>query len=63
MSDFFKDCGVIWVFRNDHIWEQWFDTAAERDHWINRVGLITHPDIVRVTIKEGDFERDLKRVG
>lgn len=53
---------VRWWFRNDHEWWQSFDSNGERDYWIYRVGLITHPDIVRVTIYEGDWEKDLKRV-
>lgn len=64
MNDYIPVAAVRWWFRNDHEWIQTFDSAAERDHWINRVGLVTHPDIVRVTIYEGeDWERDLKRVG
>jgi len=54
---------VRWWFRNDHEWLQTFNSNGERDHWINRVGLVTHPDIVRVTIYEGEWEKDLKRVG
>lgn len=61
MVSFFKDCAVIWQFRNGSIWEQAFNTSAERDHWINRVGLVSHPDIVSVTIREdGGAESDLK---
>ena len=54
---------VIWVFRNDHQWDKDFDSVAERDHFINTVGLISHPDIVRVTVQIGEEQRDLKRVG
>ena len=53
---------VIWVFRNDHEWSKDFDSVAERDDFINRVGLVTHPDIVRVTVQIGEEQRDLKRV-
>jgi hypothetical protein len=51
---------VRWVFRNDHEWTQTFDSVPARDCWINRVGLVSHPDIVRVTIYEGDWEMNLK---
>lgn len=54
------DIAVFWVFRNDHGWTQGFDSVPARDHWINSVGLVTHPDIVRVTIYEGDWEMNLK---
>jgi hypothetical protein len=54
---------VRWWFRNDHEWLKTFDSSSERDHFINRVGLVTHPDIVRVTIYEGEWSKDLKRVG
>ena len=54
---------VFWVFRNDHEWTQTFASRDERDHWINSVGLVSNPDIVRVTVYEGEQERDLKRVG
>ena len=53
---------VHWWFRNDHAWQQSFASKNERDFWVNSVGLISHPDIVRVTVYEGDSERDLKRV-
>ena len=63
-NEYIPVAAVRWWFRNDHEWIQTFDSAPERDHWINRVGLVSHPDIVRVTIYEGShFERDLKRVG
>lgn len=51
---------VEWQFRNQ--WIKSFESTTERDLWINSVGLVTHPDIHRVTIREGDTERDLKRV-
>lgn len=51
---------VHWEFRNGHKWSKSFDSTAERDHWVNIVGLVTHPDIVRVEIREGDFEFVLK---
>ena len=53
---------VIWVFRNDHEWSKDFDSVSERDHFINTVGLVSHPDIVRVTVQIGEEQRDLKRV-
>lgn len=57
------DFKVFWVFRNNHGWTQTFASRDERNHWINSVGLVSHPDIVRVTVYEGEQERDLKRVG
>jgi len=53
---------VIWVFRNDHEWSNDFVSVAERDDFINRCGLLSHPDIVRVTVQIGEEQRDLKRV-
>jgi hypothetical protein len=41
---------VRWKFKNDHIWEKSFDTPELRDSFINSVGLLSHPDIVRVTL-------------
>ncbi len=52
-----------WIFRNDHEWTKTFASELERAHWLARVGLLTHPDIVRVTEINPDDERDLKRVG
>ena len=54
---------VTWVFRNDHEWSKDFASVAERDTFINSVGLVSHPDIVRVTVQIGEEHRDLKRVG
>jgi hypothetical protein len=59
-NEYIPVAAVRWWFRNDHEWIQTFDSAPERDYWINRVGLVTHPDIVRVTIYEGDWEMNLK---
>jgi hypothetical protein len=60
-NEYIPVAAVRWWFHNDHEWIQTFDSAAERDYWINRVGLVTHPDIVRVTIYEGaDWEMNLK---
>ena len=55
-----NDIRVTWRFRNDHEWHRVFDTVPERDLFINTVGLVTHPDIVRVVIQEGDFTMTLK---
>jgi hypothetical protein len=41
---------VRWKFKNDHIWEKAFDTVELRDSFINSVGLLSHPDIVRITL-------------
>ena len=54
---------VIWIFRNDHVWHKNFFTQNECYDFVNTTGLVSHPDIVRVTIIDGDNERDLKRVG
>jgi len=59
MTNNFK---VIWVFKNDHEWHKTFDTQDECYDFINRVGLVSHPDIIRVTVSNSDSERDLKRV-
>jgi len=41
---------VRWKFKNDHIWEKAFDTVELRDYFINSAGLLSHPDIVEVTL-------------
>jgi len=41
---------VTWKFKNDHMWEKSFDTPELRDSFINSVGLVSHPDIVEVTL-------------
>ena len=41
---------VRWKFKNDHIWEKSFDSPELRDSFINSVGLVSHPDIVRITL-------------
>ena len=41
---------VTWKFKNDHIWGKSFDTPELRDSFINSVGLVSHPDIVRITL-------------
>ena len=54
---------VTWIFRNEHQWSNTFTTPDERIHFINRCGLVSHPDIIRVYITDpegGDW--DLKRV-
>lgn len=53
---------VTWVFRNDHIWSKYFEFVDDRDQFVLTTGLVTHPDIVQVTIQDGYNERDLKRV-
>jgi hypothetical protein len=63
IDEYTPTAAVRWWFRNGHEWYQAFDSQAERNHWINRVGLVSHPDIVRVTVYDGDFNRDLKRLG
>jgi len=54
---------VTWIFRNGHEWSNTFATADERQGFVNRVGLVSHPDIDRVytTDPEGS-QIDLKRV-
>ena len=54
---------VTWIFRNQHEWSNTFATTDERQGFVNRVGLVSHPDIDRVytTDPEG-VETDLKRV-
>lgn len=54
---------VTWIFRNGHQWSNTFFTKNERMAFINRCGLVSHPDIDRVytTDKEGE-QIDLKRV-
>jgi hypothetical protein len=42
--------GVRWKFKNDHMWEKSFDSPELRDSFINSVGLVSHPDIVRITL-------------
>jgi len=41
---------VRWKFKNDHMWEKSFDSPELRDSFINSVGLVSHPDIVRITV-------------
>jgi hypothetical protein len=54
---------VTWIFRNGHEWNSTFATADERIDHINRVGLVSHPDIDRVyTTDPNGVETDLKRV-
>jgi hypothetical protein len=54
---------VTWIFRNNHEWIQSFPTAEERADFINRVGLVSHPDIDRVYTQFNRGESvDLKRV-
>jgi hypothetical protein len=46
--------GVRWKFKNDHMWEKSFDSPELRDSFINSVGLVSHPDIVRITLLWND---------
>jgi hypothetical protein len=41
---------VRWKFKNDYMWEKSFDSPELRDYFINSVGLVSHPDIVRITL-------------
>ena len=45
---------VRWKFKNDHMWEKSFDSPELRDYFINSVGLVSHPDIVRITLIGND---------
>ena len=62
MFDFPSGVEVIWEFRNGHEWSKCFETTAERDHFIYTTGLVSNPDIVRVTTRGGGLERDIKGV-
>ena len=53
---------LTWVFSNDHEWYKRFDSVAERDYFIQTTGLLSHPDIVRVTVRIGECSADLKNV-
>lgn len=53
---------LTWVFSNDHEWYKRFDRVAERDYFIQTTGLLSHPDIVRVTVRIGECSADLKNV-
>jgi hypothetical protein len=53
---------LIWVFSNDHEWHRNFDSLREREMFINTTGLLTHPDIVRVTVQIGQCSSHLKNV-
>jgi hypothetical protein len=57
------DYSVTWIFRNGHEWSNTFAAPNERMAFINRCGLVSHPDIDRVYIQSDDGpEIDLKRV-
>ena len=45
---------VTWKFKNDHIWGKSFDTPELRDYFINSVGLVSHPDIVKIILIGND---------
>ena len=53
---------LSWVFSNDYQWHKNFDSLRERELFINTTGLLTHPDIVRVTVQIGSCSADLKNV-
>ena len=54
---------VTWIFRNGHEWRNTFANEDQRSNFINRVGLVSHPDIDRVYIQFDDGPKiDLKRV-
>jgi hypothetical protein len=53
---------LIWVFSNDHEWHRCFDSLHEREMFINTTGMLTHPDIVRVTVQIGQCSSHLKNV-
>jgi hypothetical protein len=54
---------VTWIFRNGHEWSNTFATTDERMAFINRCGLVSHPDIDRVYTQFNKGEPvDLKRV-
>lgn len=42
---------VTWTFRNDHVWSQSFDTEDAVLDFVNRVGLVSHPDIKTIVVK------------
>ena len=57
------DYQVTWIFRNGHEWSNTFATPDERIGFINRCGLVSHPDIHRIyTTDPNGVEKDLKRV-
>jgi hypothetical protein len=57
------DYRVTWIFRNQHEWHKTFATADARTDFINRCGLVSHPDIDRVYTTDPDgVDTDLKRV-
>jgi hypothetical protein len=53
---------LTWVFSNDHEWHKYFDSLAEREQFIMTTGILSHPDIVRVTVQIGQCSSDLKNV-
>ena len=54
---------VTWIFRNGHEWHKTFAAPDARTDFINRCGLVSHPDIDRVYITDPDgVDIDLKRV-
>lgn len=42
-----------WHFRNDHVWTHSFESTKERDDYINRCALVSHPDIVYIAKRDG----------
>ena len=53
---------LSWVVSNDHEWHRCFDSLRERELFINTTGMLTHPDIVRVTVQIGQCSSHLKNV-
>ena len=54
---------VTWIFRNEHEWRNTFHNTDQRSNFINRCGLVTHPDIIRVYTTDPDGSvTDIKRV-
>ncbi len=45
---------LYWTFKNDHTWSKSFDNEDLMTLFANTTGLVTHPDIVRITAKFGD---------
>lgn len=42
---------VSWTFRNDHTWTQSFEDEDKATDFVNRVGLVSHPDIESILVK------------
>lgn len=44
---------VYWTFRNDHTWSKGFDDDDLMTLFVNSCGLVTHPDIYKITVSRG----------